>query len=437
MSGPLASGRPEGVYRIRSSMPDVANRTSSLLDQYDYNKGILTIRGLEAGPGIKLNVQDADNNVYTTGEKKIVISLDGQAGDVVGFSSLGTVGEEIIGSKEDGILSFKRIQGGSGIVVINQGDYLEITSTASGAGEVNVGSNIGTGTGLYSGKSGAVLQFRSLKGESGITITNSGDDVRLSFDASTLQVSDLGGTFPAGKITGLSSVAISGSYLDLLDLPLLFDGDYLSLTNRPVLFSGAWDDLTNPPYVPTFTDIQNTVGDMVTGNVETGITVEYDSIGKKLNFVVDPMALSSDPTPTLSGNLDTNGHKIIGDVIELAPTSGIVRLNGVEYIGRQTAIIRNNQISESLLYSTVATAYEATMMDYVILRDGNVRLGTLSVINNGVVTSLSDAGPEIGNIGVTFHSSIVGGNLEIRYTSTNTGADGEIAFMIRRWDGNA
>ena len=71
--------------------------------------------------------------------------------------------------------------------------------------------------------------------------------------------------------TGLSEVAISGSYDDLLDKPTLFSGDYDDLTNKPVLgtmaseeasdytptanlaevaTTGDYDDLINKPTIP-------------------------------------------------------------------------------------------------------------------------------------------------------------------------------------------
>jgi hypothetical protein len=44
-----------------------------------------------------------------------------------------------------------------------------------------------------------------------------------------------------------STVATTGSYTDLLDLPQLFDGNYNDLYNLPTLFSGSYNDLTDKP----------------------------------------------------------------------------------------------------------------------------------------------------------------------------------------------
>jgi hypothetical protein len=47
--------------------------------------------------------------------------------------------------------------------------------------------------------------------------------------------------------SGLSTVAVSGSYTDLTSKPTLFDGNYNSLTNKPTLFDGNYNSLTNKP----------------------------------------------------------------------------------------------------------------------------------------------------------------------------------------------
>lgn len=65
-----------------------------------------------------------------------------------------------------------------------------------------------------------------------------------------------------GDLSGkpaLSTVAGSGSYLDLINRPALFSGSYLDLTNRPSLFSGAYADLTGKPalFSGSYLDLTN------------------------------------------------------------------------------------------------------------------------------------------------------------------------------------
>lgn len=58
----------------------------------------------------------------------------------------------------------------------------------------------------------------------------------------------------------LATVATSGSYNDLVNLPTLFSGDYNDLTSLPVLFSGDYNDLVNRPilFSGDYNDLTNT-----------------------------------------------------------------------------------------------------------------------------------------------------------------------------------
>jgi hypothetical protein len=69
---------------------------------------------------------------------------------------------------------------------------------------------------------------------------------------------------PTPSLPSLSAVAVSGSYNDLLDKPILsedgqFSGSYDDLTNKPTLFSGSYDDLTDTPilFSGSYADLAN------------------------------------------------------------------------------------------------------------------------------------------------------------------------------------
>lgn len=61
------------------------------------------------------------------------------------------------------------------IWVLSNGIFYQM-SGSTGSGEINTASNIGSGNGIFKQKSGADLQFRSLSGASGVTITT-GDTI--------------------------------------------------------------------------------------------------------------------------------------------------------------------------------------------------------------------------------------------------------------------
>lgn len=69
---------------------------------------------------------------------------------------------------------------------------------------------------------------------------------------------------PTPSLPSLSAVALSGSYNDLLDKPVLsedgqFSGSYDDLTDKPILFSGSYDDLTDTPalFSGSYADLTN------------------------------------------------------------------------------------------------------------------------------------------------------------------------------------
>jgi Collagen triple helix repeat (20 copies) len=64
------------------------------------------------------------------------------------------------------------------------------------------------------------------------------------------------------KATDLATVATTGSYTDLKNLPTLFSGSYTDLTNKPTLFSGAYADLTGKPALATVAT-SGSYGDLV------------------------------------------------------------------------------------------------------------------------------------------------------------------------------
>ena len=74
-------------------------------------------------------------------------------------------------------------------------------------------------------------------------------DARISALAATTAQGALADS--ATQPGDLATVATSGSYNDLSNLPTLFSGAYADLTGKPTLFSGAYADLTGKPTLGT------------------------------------------------------------------------------------------------------------------------------------------------------------------------------------------
>ena len=137
--------RKEAFSKVRSTLPDKKATASpqqvSIIDEANYqdNRGILQLRGIEAGAGIDIRVEDADDRRFNTRETK-----------------------------------------------------LRISATGTGSGEANDGTNLGTGTGIYEGKSGVTLRFKSLKAGTGISITETATEITINATGGGGALNDVG-----------------------------------------------------------------------------------------------------------------------------------------------------------------------------------------------------------------------------------------------------
>ncbi len=111
------------------------------------------------------------------------------------------------------------------------------TGGSGGSGEINTGANLGSGQGIYIGKIGPELQFKSLVEGSGITLSSTANTISIAANPITqvnnalnlgnnlpayyLDRSNHTGTQAANTIIGLSLVATSNSYNDLTNLPTI------------------------------------------------------------------------------------------------------------------------------------------------------------------------------------------------------------------------
>lgn len=95
-------------------------------------------------------------------------------------TSLGA-GRDVYKQKVGDTLQFRSIVAGAGITVTENANDLTIAATGgSGTGESNTASNLGSGTGLFAGKSGVDLRFKSLAAGSGISLADDGSTVTVS-----------------------------------------------------------------------------------------------------------------------------------------------------------------------------------------------------------------------------------------------------------------
>lgn len=122
----------------------------------------LQFKSLVAGTGISL----------TPTTNTVVIASTAEASGEVNTGSNRGTGEDVFVEKIGTDLQFKTVKAGAGILLTSNDDELTITNTADALGEANTAENLGGGTPLYDSKVGASLRFRSLLGGTGISISS-------------------------------------------------------------------------------------------------------------------------------------------------------------------------------------------------------------------------------------------------------------------------
>jgi hypothetical protein len=96
--------------------------------------------------------------------------------------------------------------------------------------------------------------------------------------------------------------------------------------------------------------------------------------------------------------------------------------------------ILDNQASPATLFTYSASSSPYTIIQYSILKNGSYRVGRLLIASNGLSsTSESDDFVETGTSGVVFSAITSGGNVYVKYTSTNTGASGTFKYYVTSW----
>jgi hypothetical protein len=109
--------------------------------------------------------------------------------------------------------------------------------------------------------------------------------------------------------------------------------------------------------------------------------------------------------------------------------------NGVNYYEQDAIAVTTltDNTSEGTVFSVEYTGSEYMIIDFSISRGTSRETGTLYLTSDGTNVSVSENGTYINNDGVTFDAIISGSNVILRYTTTSTGHNATMKFIIRRW----
>lgn len=108
------------------------------------------------------------------------------AQDTIIYDQSGTIDPSVVGYEAAPGTTYRMLVDGNAKFFIKQDEGKTTNWTelgSGGGGEINTASNLGDGTGLYAAKVGADLQFKSLKANSGLSLSSDADSVTVSMNA--------------------------------------------------------------------------------------------------------------------------------------------------------------------------------------------------------------------------------------------------------------
>lgn len=193
--------------------------------------------------------------------------------------------------------------------------FLPATPTLGMQVAIVDGNNWGTNN-LTVGRNGSTIEGLS----ENLVLDIAGVSVQLIYDGTTWEVFAQAGvlganTVPASSVSGLATVATTGSYADLSNKPTLFSGSYTDLTSKPTLFSGSYVDLTNKPDLfPTQT---GNTGKFLTTNGSATSWATVDALPTQTSnsgkFLTTNGTTASWQTALTPGPINTNTAAITAD----------------------------------------------------------------------------------------------------------------------------
>ena len=80
--------------------------------------------------------------------------------------------------------------------------------------------------------------------------------------------------------------------------------------------------------------------------------------------------------------------------------------------------------------TAIALSANAVVISYTVVRNGTYRAGTILVAASGAGVQFNDNAEDLGPTGIAFSAIYSGGQTLIQYTSTATGYDAQLTYVI-------
>lgn len=138
-----------------------------------------------------------------------------------------------------------------------------------------------------------------------------------------------------------------------------------------------------------------------------------------------------------SGSIQFNNAGTFAGDSELTwdNTGKILGLNGLAISALSSTVsLVNNQGTPVTAFSYSASTYNFSVIEYSLTRNTSKQVGVLLIANDSTSATLTNTFADLNSItGITFFASVSAGNVNIQYTSTNTGFNAFLRYSIRQW----
>ena len=249
------------------------------------------------------------------------LPVGGTTGEINTGSNLGA-GQGVFKDKLGADMRFKSIVAGTGIAVTSDADEVFIATVGAGSGDITGGTSTGSGNAIFRDKSGANLQFRSLTAGTNVTLTQNADDIVVNAGTNALTLNSIADTGYVKVANNLSDITAATARTNLaISSTAEADAKYVHLnTSKAPTVDGATSLGTG---VKRFNEIYAVA---FKGNADTATTATNlagftagNYVAKAGGTMSGTLVLSGAPTANLHAATKVYVDTAIADTISAAP----------------------------------------------------------------------------------------------------------------------
>lgn len=364
---------------------------------------------------------------------------------------------QVLGTNASGVLSWINASSGAGLVHPTSGSTFEASQfNVAMTGQDNTCIGVNSGKLLTTGNTNVSLGNDSLKTATtaqsnvaigrgaGYSLLSSSNNIFIgdscAWQATTGAGNTIIGSIGGGSLTtGSSNTLVGGlsGYSLTTESDNIFIGTNAGFnqTLSKILVidsqvrSNSADEISNSIIYGTMA--ATSADQLVRLNANVEIKHQLKLLGStsgSVNFVA-PAVVTGPSVYTLP-----SADGLAGQVLSTNASGVLSWVDAPLTISTVTLVNSQPPYGIAFTYPTATCRY--AIIEYGISRNGVYRVGRLMVTHNGTDAFITDDYNESATIGITFNAIIYPWdllNVNILYTSTNTGYDGIMKFSARKW----